>query len=925
MPDGTLRDKLLDIVVSKERPELQEKFEALRIQDAANKKVLQQQEDNILSTLSSTTTNILEDESAIQTLDSSKTLTVNIMKRQEAARSMTEDINKFRDTYLQFADHCAGLFCTLTTLSNLNHMYRFSFSWFIQLYVTSIETSNRSVVLEKRLQFLKSSFTRNLHSSVCRSLFEKHKLLYSFLLCMKILMDARQITREEVEFFVSSDAEDDRDPVESAPEWLSTDKWRQICKLSGTVPELGELANDLRSNGAAWQKYCSAIPFRSHLMPRPWADSMTQFQRLMLVKIVRRDKIIVEIMRLIEDSMLEDVFNSYPHLQLSESYAESSCLTPIIFILPSYTSSLSLVSTYASARGYTSKLVSLSMGDGPQQGTADVLVEEARKEGGWVFLQNCHHAASWIPRLERICENLNLSGTSLDFRLWLSSCSIPDFPISVLQNSLKIAYDYPLRLKQSLLRAYRSEPVRSKEFFEGCPGRDKEFSKLLYGLCFFHGIVRERRHFGPQGWNVSYDFDHADFEISVRQLQNFISEAENNNVPFDTLLYLIGECNYGGKIVDSLDQRCLGYLLDSFCNARVISDSEYSFSNCTEHSVPRRCEYRDIIKHINDMQLDASPEAFACDENALIVKDAAIAREFLESVSYLDQIGSPNYEIVAQDRVLRAIDEINSKLPALFNVDEIRDKYPLITREPLNAILIHEAELINEVLAAIADSLSNLKSALNGEIILTDSLEDLSAEIDSNKVPRAWRPIGFGVVTGYLPNFINLLLKRVSFVQNWRETDLPRIIYLDALSCCKRFLSAILLVFSRRRDIPVEQITLDLRVTNNDSTSDDADAYYIHGLHLSGARWDAQRHVLIDSLTDIFWYDMPPIRLTCRIEERAVDNIYECPVYISPICNEVDTDMNKIRDCITSVSLETDKSHVHWMKRGTALFCQVDK
>ncbi|KMR04770.1 dynein heavy chain axonemal [Lasius niger] len=109
MPDGTLRDKLLDIVVSKERPELQEKFEALRIQDAANKKVLQQQEDNILSTLSSTTTNILEDESAIQTLDSSKTLTVNIMKRQEAARSMTEDINKFRDTYLQFADHCAAV------------------------------------------------------------------------------------------------------------------------------------------------------------------------------------------------------------------------------------------------------------------------------------------------------------------------------------------------------------------------------------------------------------------------------------------------------------------------------------------------------------------------------------------------------------------------------------------------------------------------------------------------------------------------------------------------------------------------------------------------------------------------------------------------------------------------------------------------
>ncbi|EFN74153.1 Dynein heavy chain 7, axonemal [Camponotus floridanus] len=930
MPDKTLRDKLLDIVVAKERPELQDKFEALRIQDATNKKVLQQQEDNILSTLSSTTTNILEDENAIQILDSSKTLTANIMKRQEAARSMTEDINKFRDVYLQFADHCAGLFCTLTTLSNLNHMYRFSFSWFIQLYITSIETSNRSIVLEKRLQFLKSSFTRNLHSSVCRSLFEKHKLLYSFLLCVKILMDARQTTQEEVKFFVSSETEDcDIVPEEPAPEWLSADKWKQICKLNDMVPELHELANDFQSNGAAWQKYFNAIPFQSHLMPEPWADRTTQFQRLTFVKIIRRDKIIVEIMRLIEDNMLENVFNSYPHLQISESFAESSCLTPIIFILPSYTPSLSLVSAYASTRGYTSKFVSLSMGDGSRQSTAEVLVEEARKEGEWIFLQNCHHAISWMPRLERIFESLKLSGTSLDFRLWLSSCSVPDFPISVLQNSLKIAYDYPLRLKQSLLRTYRSEPVKNKEFFEGCPGRDKEFSKLLYGLCFFHGIIRERRHFGPQGWNIPYDFDHVDFEISVRQLQNLINETENN-IPFDTLLYLVGECNYGGKIVDSLDQRYLGYLLNSFCNICIINDNEYLFSNCIEHSVPQRCEYRDIIKHINDMQLDSSPEAFASDENALIIKDTAIVREFLESISYLDQIRSSNHEIVAQDsQVLRAIDEINSKLPVLFNIDEIRDRYPLNSREPFNAILIHEAELINKVLAVIVDSLNNLKSALNGEIILTDSLEDLSAEIYKNKVPRVWRLIDLGIVTKHLPNYIELLQKRVSFVQNWHDNiDLPRIIYFDALSCCKRLLSAILLEFSRRRDdVPIEQITLDLRVMNDDdiSTHDETDIYYIHDLRLSGARWDAQKRMLIESSTNIFWYNMPPICLTFSVEERVVDNIYECPVYVSPICcNEVSTNM-KIKNYITSVSLETDKSHIYWMKRGTALFCQIDE
>lgn len=929
MQDGALRDRLLDIVVSKERPELQEKFEALRVQDAINRNVLQQQEENILSTLSSTTTNILEDESAIQTLDTSKNLTVDIMKKQEVARAMTEDIDRFRDAYLQFADHCAGLFCTLNTLSNLNHMYRFSFAWFIRLYTTSIETSSRSVVLEKRLQFLKSSFTRNLHSSVCRSLFERHKLLYSFLLCVRILVDTRETTPEEIKHFVSPDAEDPvAEVLESAPEWLPAVKWREICRLSNALPDFRELANDFRANDAAWRRYCDARPFTSDAIPKPWANSLTRFQKLLLVRIVRRDKIVVEMMRLIEDTMMEDVFDSHPNLQISESYAESSCLMPIIFILPSYTSPLSLVSAYASTRGYTSKFNSLSMGDG-RESDAEIFIERARKEGGWVLLENCHHAVSLAPRLERVCESLGLPGaTSLDFRLWLTSRSVQDFPISILQNSVKIACDCPLRLKQSLLRAYRSEPIKSKEFFEGCPGRDKEFSKLLYGLCFFHSVVKQRRHFGPQGWNMPYDFDHADFEISVRQLQRLINRAESP-LSFATLLYLVGECNYGGRITNDIDRSCLRLLLDCFCNARVISSDDCSFTDCAEHAVPRRCEYRDILAHIENARLDASPESFASDENALIRRDNAVAEEFLESISRLERVGSLSDD-VAQDEVSRAIGVIGDKLPALFDTSEIREKHPLTSHEPLNAILIHEAELINRVLALIAESLSDLRLGLKGEIILTDSLEDLAKEIYGNKIPRIWRTIDLGIATECLSNYIDLLLKRVNFVRNWHDSDSsPRIVRFDALSCCKRFLLAALLAFSRRRDVPVERITPSLRVENCDTThgeEDTEDTYWIHGLHLSGTRWDARRRVLIESLTNVFWHDMPPIRFAFSAEEKAVDNIYECPVYVSPLqYDEMHVAVKRSKDnFITSVSLETDKSPAHWIKRGAALFCQID-
>jgi dynein heavy chain len=94
------------------------------------------------------------------------------------------------------------------------------------------------------------------------------------------------------------------------------------------------------------------------------------------------------------------------------------------------------------------------------------------------------------------------------------------FPVSILQNGIKLTTEPPRGIKANLKRSLNA---CSDEYLNNCKSIDT-FHKLVLGTCFFHCLVQERRKFGPLGWNIRYEFNDSDLETSKTVIQMLLNE-----------------------------------------------------------------------------------------------------------------------------------------------------------------------------------------------------------------------------------------------------------------------------------------------------------------------------------------------------------------------------------------------------------------
>jgi dynein heavy chain, axonemal len=282
--------------------------------------------------LNETKGSLLDNVELVDTLETSKATSKEVTEAVQVSEQTEIKIDAAREGYRPCATRAAILFFVLNDLGKVDPMYQFSLDAYISLFNISIEKSQRSSKLEERIDRLNDYHTYSVYRSTCRALFEHHKLLFSFQMCVKILEAANKLSMEEYQFFLKGGIVLDRENQMDNPcSWLSDQLW-------DNVTELAKLAN-FRSIIASFEQYPrdwyswfqSSEPEITSL-PGELDSSTNELQKMLIVRSLRPDRVSFCAYKYIVNN-LGLKFVEPPVLDMKAVYEDSTCRTPLIFVL----------------------------------------------------------------------------------------------------------------------------------------------------------------------------------------------------------------------------------------------------------------------------------------------------------------------------------------------------------------------------------------------------------------------------------------------------------------------------------------------------------------------------------------------------------------------------------------------------------------
>ena len=357
----------------------------------------------------------------------------------------------------------------------------------------------------------------------------------------------------------------------------------------------------------------------------------------------------------------------------------------------------------------------------------------------------------------------------------------------------------------------------------------------------------------------------------------FINEYDT--VPYDAISYMTGECNYGGRVTDDWDRRCLKTILADFFNPQVAEENKHKLSPSGLYTIPPKGKYEDYVEFIKNLPTTQYPEVFGMHDNVDISKDLQATKLLFDSI--LLTLGSTKSAGGDTDKKLMEISNgILAKLPANFNLEAAIHKYPTKYEESMNTVLVQEMERYNKLTTVVRSSFQNLIKAIKGLVVMNQELESLANSLLIGKVPEMWAKHSYPSLKP-LGGYIADLIERLNFLQKWFDNNKPPSFWVSGFYFTQAFLTGVKQNYARKYTIPIDLLTFDFEVIPKDYIEvAPEDGAYIYGFFLDGARWDREKGILAEQMPKILYDSLPVIWIKpIKIADLTVVSSYDCPVY----------------------------------------------
>ncbi|KAL9651290.1 hypothetical protein ABK040_001243 [Willaertia magna] len=928
-----LEEQLLNIVVNHERPELEEARRELVQTMSESKTLLQKLEAKILKELNSSNEGTLIDNvELIKTLEETRSKVREINTKIVQTKQNEKENFKARQGYRPAAKRGTILYFVMASLSKINSMYEYSLSSFSQdVFETALAKSIPSKMLDGRLENIIDYLTKSAYRYTCAGLFEAHKLSFSLQIVFKIMQSEDRLPAQELDFFLKGDISlGHSEKSNPFPSWISEKGWRNLIKLSKICEIFNDIIEEVSRNEKIWRNWYDAPEPESVPIPMEKYRSATPFQTMCLLRCFRSDRIMISVTKFIADEMKSDYFVKPPVLTFDNIFAQSSKLSPIVcMISPGYDPANDIIKL-SDSMDKRIKYISLGEGQGEK---ALSLIEKGISKGMWVLLQNCHLLVDWMKTVEHIVDKMEKDKVHDEFRLWLTTEVTPKFPIGILQRSLKVVTEPPNSLQLNMKSTYTNI---SDAHLDEC--NHEAFRPLVYVLTFFHGVIQERRKYGKIGWNIPYDFNRSDFDVSFSLIRTYLNKAViyADPIPWESLKYLVGEAMYGGRVTDKYDRRILttylneymgDFLFDTFQPFHFYVDEYLDYTlppqlkerKTGKQIIKVALEVDDYIDYIeNHIKLTNSPDVFGLHPNAEIGYLTSSTYKLWNDIIDL-RIGSTSSSSKGEAEAY--IKSALGLIPEPFDREELMMRIQQVSPKlsPIHVVLLQEVDIWNSLVRIMKRSLIDLQRALAGEIGMSEELEHLNNSLNTGQVPRLWMDYTPPTKLS-LSDWLNYFKERHNQYVGWVKTlQDPVVIWLSGLHEPESYITALVQVTCKKYKWPLDRTTTITKVTkyvnHSDIKSKPEDGCYVRGLFLEGAGWDVDAQSLVIQKPKQLREELPVLEIVPMENSKVkVQNTFKAPVYYTSDRNDAGN-----AGLVFEANLATEEHESIWTLQGVCI------